>query len=236
VLRCLDLAADQPSITEIARHIEPDNPGAARAAVHGALGRLEELGEVASRKGSHRSRKITSAGRWRLYHLGLRSGHDPRFEPERWRASLPILGRVAGGEPISVEAYADDYADQTLTTSLPLDAREYLLEVDGDSMVYVGIEPGDYLVVRPHRAEETNPYEVVVVAVRLPGGDDVGLTVKRWVPDGDQIRLQSAPVPGGAPADFPAQYYDRSEVEVVAKPVAVIRRLGAWDHWLTFST
>jgi SOS-response transcriptional repressor LexA len=144
---------------------------------------------------------------------------------------LRVHGRVAGGEPISVDAYADEYAEQTLATSLPLDAREYLLEVDGDSMVYVGIEPGDYLVVRPHRTADTNPYEVVVVAVRPQGSEDTGLTVKRWVPDGDRIRLQSAPNPGGDPASQPPQYYDRFEVEVVAKPVAVVRRLDEWRQW-----
>ncbi len=230
VLRCLDRAVGQPpSITEIARQIQPEKPKAARAAVHGALVRLEDLGEVTARKRSHRSRTITSKGRWRLYRLGLRSAPEPRLEWERWRATpLPIVGRVAGGEPINVDAYADDYANQTLARSLLLDAREYLLEVDGDSMVYVGIEPGDYLVVRPHRTEETKPYDVVVVAVREQGSEDVGLTVKRWVPDGDQIRLQSAPTPGRDQPSFPSQNYRRFEVEVVAKPVAVVRRLGVW--------
>jgi SOS-response transcriptional repressor LexA len=142
VLCCLDQAGHQPpSVTDIARQIKPTNPNAARSAVHKALVRLKRLGEVEASERSHRSRAITPQGRWRLSRPGLRSAPEPHLELPQRRTSLPVLPRVAGGEPISLEAYADGYESQTLATSLAPDAREYLLEVDGDSMVHVGIEP-----------------------------------------------------------------------------------------------
>jgi hypothetical protein len=108
VLCCLDQAGHQPpSVTDIARQIKPTNPNAARSAVHKALVRLKRLGEVEASERSHRSRAITPQGRWRLSRPGLRSAPEPSLELPQRRTSLPVLPRVAGGEPISLEAYAD---------------------------------------------------------------------------------------------------------------------------------
>jgi SOS-response transcriptional repressor LexA len=140
---------------------------------------------------------------------------------------------VAGGEPISISAYREEYAGQTLRNALALDDDHHLLEVVGDSMAQVGIRSGDFIIVRPQTTEQTRPYEVVVVVVRDQGSeDDGGLTVKRWVPEGRRVRLEPAPYRNrDGSASSEALYYDHDEVEVHGKPVAVVRPLDRWANW-----
>jgi len=66
----------------------------------------------------------------------------------------------------------------------PKGGDHYVLRVVGDSMVEESICDGDYVVVL--RRERAHPGEMVVVLV----GDEV--TLKRWYPEGDHVRLQPA--------------------------------------------
>jgi repressor LexA len=248
VLSCLVRAprGKTPSIAEMAAQIKPENPRAARSSVYEALERLQERGEVTApprppRTPEHPRPKRAARG-WELTRKGRRRHNEalapsrsvmPRQVRTRRRPFLTVLGRVAGGQPISIDAYRDLYRRQTLKDALGLTADHYLLEVVGESMVQVGIRSGDYIVVRPHTAEQTMPYEVVVVLVHDQGSDsDGGLTVKRWVPEGRRIRLEPAPyreVDGSASHE--ALYYNRDEVEVHGKPIAIVRRLDRWAGW-----
>lgn len=82
---------------------------------------------------------------------------------------LPLLGRVAAGQPIGADAGVERW--------LELDARlfrprpDYLLRVQGDSMIEDGILDGDLIAV--HRTPEARDGQTVVA--RLEGE----LTVKR---------------------------------------------------------
>lgn len=92
---------------------------------------------------------------------------------------LPVLGRVAAGPPID--------ADAGLVDTLALDARlfaprpDYLLRVQGDSMIEDGILDGDLVGVR--RTPEARDGQVVVA--RLEGE----LTIKRLAHGKGGIRL-----------------------------------------------
>lgn len=92
---------------------------------------------------------------------------------------LPVLGRVAAGPPIG--------ADAGLVDTLSLDARlfaarpDYLLRVQGDSMIEDGILDGDLVGVR--RTPEARDGQVVVA--RLEGE----LTIKRLARGKNGIRL-----------------------------------------------
>ena len=98
--------------------------------------------------------------------------------------ALPVIGRVAAGEPI--------FAEQNIVDEMPIPARfvgsgnNFILTVHGDSMVNVGINDGDYLIVQ--EAEEASNGEIVVALVN----DDyeTGATVKRFFRESDHIRLQ----------------------------------------------
>src|SRR5688500_17798524 len=60
---------------------------------------------------------------------------------------LPIIGRVAAGEPLLAEENVEDYVN--VPDIAGGDAGEYVLKVQGDSMKNAGILEGDYAVVRP---------------------------------------------------------------------------------------
>ena len=98
--------------------------------------------------------------------------------------ALPVVGRVAAGEPI--------LAEQNIVDEMPIPARfvgsgtNFILTVHGDSMVNVGINDGDYLIVQ--ESHEASNGEIVVALVN----DDyeTGATVKRFFREADHIRLQ----------------------------------------------
>ena len=82
---------------------------------------------------------------------------------------LPVVGRVAAGSPILAQEHIEE------TCSVPPDmfrpAADFLLRVEGDSMVDAGILDGDLLAV--HKTPEAANGAIVVARI----DDDV--TVKR---------------------------------------------------------
>ena len=98
--------------------------------------------------------------------------------------SLPVVGRVAAGEPV--------LAEQNVIDELPVPSRfvgsgtNFILTVSGDSMVNVGINDGDYLIVQ--QSQEASNGEIVVALVN--DGMESGATVKRFYREDGHIRLQ----------------------------------------------
>lgn len=82
---------------------------------------------------------------------------------------LPIVGRVAAGNPILAEEHIEDYCELPATFFSP--NADYLLQVRGDSMIECGILDGDLLAV--HRTQNVNNGDIVVARIE----DEV--TVKR---------------------------------------------------------
>lgn len=93
--------------------------------------------------------------------------------------ALPVLGRVAAGVPIG----PDPGQDQELWLDGRLFARrpDYLLRVQGDSMIDDGIFDGDLVGV--HRTPEARDGQVVVARV------DGEMTIKRLQHERGRIRL-----------------------------------------------
>jgi repressor LexA len=93
---------------------------------------------------------------------------------------VPIVGRVAAGTPL--------LASQNIEGSLPLshdmvkDDTCFALRVKGSSMVNAGIFENDFVVVRAQDYADSGD---IVVALL-----DDEATVKRFYPEGGQIRLQ----------------------------------------------
>ena len=90
--------------------------------------------------------------------------------PDNKNDGIPIVGRVAAGNPILAEEHIDDYCE--LPASFFKPAADYLLEVRGDSMIEVGILDGDLLAV--HRTTNVQNGDIVVARIE----DEV--TVKRY--------------------------------------------------------
>lgn len=98
--------------------------------------------------------------------------------------SIPVVGNVAAGEPI--------LAEQNIVDEMPIPARfvgsgnNFILNVHGDSMINIGINDGDYLIVQ--EASEARNGEIVVALVN--DSYESGATVKRFYKENDHVRLQ----------------------------------------------
>ncbi len=93
-------------------------------------------------------------------------------------AGLPVIGRVAAGQPILAESVAEGF--------LPIDrglfaGADYLLRVQGMSMRDAGILEGDLLAV----SQRKDPRSGQIVVARV----DNEMTVKRWYQEGHQVIL-----------------------------------------------
>lgn len=102
-------------------------------------------------------------------------------EEETEQLGLPLIGRVAAGEPILAEQHIESHCQ--VEASLFKPAADYLLRVNGMSMKDIGIMDGDLLAV--HRTQIAENGQVVVARV----DDDV--TVKRLEKAGKKVLLHA---------------------------------------------
>ena len=142
--------------------------------VHSDIKALEDKGLV--RKDPAKPRTVLPAD----MKLGSPASHTDDINI----VSLPVIGRVAAGEPI--------LAEQNIVDEMPIPARfvgpgnNFILTVHGDSMINIGINDGDYIIVQ--ESHEANNGEIVVALVN--DGFESGATVKRFYKESGHIRLQ----------------------------------------------
>lgn len=84
-------------------------------------------------------------------------------------AGIPVVGRVAAGNPVLAEEHIEDYCDLPPNFFKP--SADYFLTVTGDSMIDVGIFDGDLLAV--HSTPVATNGDIIVARIE----DEV--TVKR---------------------------------------------------------
>jgi len=84
--------------------------------------------------------------------------------------SIPLRGRIAAGTPI--EAIRDDVSTIEVPPSMVGNGDHYALEVDGDSMIGIGIQDGDTVIIRS--TQTANDGDVIVALV-----DSEEVTLKR---------------------------------------------------------
>jgi len=94
---------------------------------------------------------------------------------------LPLIGRVAAGEPILAQEHVEDRYQ--IDGNLFHPAADYLLRVNGESMKDIGILDGDLLAV--HQTSDVQNGQVIVARVE----DDV--TVKRFKREGNVVYLHA---------------------------------------------
>ncbi|PKI16481.1 transcriptional repressor LexA [Colwellia sp. 12G3] len=94
---------------------------------------------------------------------------------------LPLIGRVAAGEPILAQEHIEEHYKMDGNLFHP--AADYLLRVNGESMKDIGILDGDLLAV--HQTTEVQNGQVVVARVE----NDV--TVKRFKREGNIVYLHA---------------------------------------------
>jgi repressor LexA len=120
---------------------------------------------------------------------------------------LPLLGRIAAGQPI--EAIQNP---ETISLADFVRSKEvFVLEVRGDSMQDEHILDGDYVLVEKSKTARNGD-----IVVALVSGTDA--TLKRFYREGDNIRLQPSNVKM-QPIIVPA-----AAVEIQGKVIGVLRK------------
>jgi repressor LexA len=124
-------------------------------------------------------------------------------------ASVPVMGRIAAGTPISA------LQTNTHSISVPVDllsgGEHFALEVKGDSMVEAGILDGDTVLIRKQDSADTG--EIVVALV-----DDEEATLKRLRRRGASIALEAA-----NPA-YETRIFGPDRIRIQGKLVGLFRR------------
>ncbi len=96
---------------------------------------------------------------------------------------IPVVGRVAAGNPILAQEHIEDYCDMPASFFKP--SADYFLKVQGDSMIDIGIFDEDLLAV--HRTTDVREGDIVVARI------DDEVTVKRLKYGATKAELQLLP-------------------------------------------
>ena len=133
----------------------------------------------------------------------------PALEEEPSGMSIPVMGRIAAGVPISAIQH------QSHTVSVPVEmlrgGEHFALEVRGDSMIEAGILDGDTVVIK--KADDASSGEIVVALV-----DDEEATLKRLRKKGASVALEAA-----NPA-YETRIFGPDRVRVQGKLVGLMRQ------------
>lgn len=123
----------------------------------------------------------------------------------REMVQIPIVGRVAAGEPILAEQNIEEYFP------LPMDympnKQLFMLQVKGESMINAGILSGDYVVVEQQNYASNGDMVVAMI--------EDGATVKTFYKEEGHIRLQ--------PENDYMEPFILPDVEILGKVTAVLR-------------
>lgn len=98
----------------------------------------------------------------------------------REMVNVPLVGRVAAGEPILAVENIESYFP--IPAEYMPNAESFMLRVKGESMINAGIFDGDQILVQ--KCDTARNGEMVVALV------DDSATVKTFYKEGDHIRLQ----------------------------------------------
>ena len=153
-----------PSVREIGEAVGL----ASSSTVHGHLDRLEKKGLI--RRDPTKPRAIE-----------ILDGDDL---PERFPSSvrhIPLVGKVTAGVPITATENIEEY--YPVPTQMVGDQPVFMLSIMGESMIEVGINDGDYVIVR--QQQTANNGDIVVAMT-----EENEATVKTFYKERDHIRLQ----------------------------------------------
>jgi repressor LexA len=196
-----------------------------KSGVHRLIMALEERGFI--RRLPHRARaieviKLPDA----MTESGTRAGFNPSViegsgrrpprqlvpAPEVFSgrsASVPLMGRIAAGVPIS--AIQNHTQDIPVPPDLMGSGEHFALEVRGDSMIDAGINEGDIVIVR--RCDTAENGDIVVALV-----DKEEATLKRLRKKGASIALEAAN------PNYETRIFGPDQVDIQGRLVGLIRK------------
>lgn len=134
------------------------------------------------------------------------------------RLRIPILGKIAAGAPIRVDALDPSTAEDWIELAegmLGTNSRLFALRVQGNSMIDASVLDGDIVILRHQDTADDGD----MVAAWIEGDEET--TLKLLYREGRNVRLQPAnPNPEYKPIIRPAD-----KVRINGKVVSVIRLL-----------
>ena len=185
-----------PTVREIGNHFEISSTNGVRS----ILAALIKKGYINRSPRLSRGLEIIS------------NGSDSQEPAANNTIEIPIVGRVAAGQPI--------LAVQNLEGTVTID-RDFLacrsdvfaLRVKGDSMINAGIFDGDLIFARQQKSAEQG--EIVVAQI------DNEATVKYFHPSSDHIELRAA-----NPKYRPIIVNNRKDFSIAGRVIGVMRRVN----------
>ena len=125
--------------------------------------------------------------------------------------SVPIVGKVAAGAPILALENIEDYftIGESFFNKDALKNDNFILRVQGESMINVGINNGDYIIVSKQNTAKNG--QIVVALI----GDEA--TVKTFYKESDHIRLQ--------PENDTMEPIIVKDAKILGKVVGLIRKM-----------
>ena len=119
--------------------------------------------------------------------------------------NIPIIGRVAAGEPLLAVENIEDYF--SLPTEFLPNNETFILKIQGESMINIGFYDGDFLIVE--KVNSANNGDVVVALIN----DSV--TVKTFYKEDGHYRLQ--------PQNSSMEPITVDNVEIIGKVISLFR-------------
>ena len=198
----LDLTSRQQEILNlIKKHLDETGYPPTRAEI------AETLGFKSANAAEEHLRALAKKGAIEMIPGASRGIRLPEHQ-----SGIPIVGRVAAGNPILAEEHIEDYCEIPARFFHP--RVDFFLQVRGMSMKDVGIMDGDLLAV--HKTDRVNNGDIIVARI----GEEV--TVKRLKRDRNKHQVELLP----ENKDFEPIKVDLREQEFTIEglSVGVIRR------------
>ncbi|WP_045837788.1 transcriptional repressor LexA [Hyphomicrobium sp. 99] len=123
--------------------------------------------------------------------------------------SIPVMGRIAAGTPIS--AIQNHTHDIAVPPDILTNGEHFALEVKGDSMIEAGIHDGDTVIIR--RCNNAENGDIIVALVE---GEEA--TLKRLRKKGSTIALEAAN------PEFKTRIFGPDQIDIQGRLVGLLRR------------
>ena len=183
-----------PSVREICEAVHLKST----SSVHAHLNSLEANGYIRRNGSNSRSIEIL----------------DDSFQMARTEiVPVPIVGRIAAGEPILAEQNIESYFSVPSEYMPPTANDVFGLEVRGDSMINAGIFDGDLIFARQQKTAERG--EIIVAQI------DNEATVKYYHPLADHVELRPA-----NPRYRPIIVKNDKDFTIAGKLIGVMRKVN----------
>ena len=179
-----------PSIREICEAVNLSSPSTAHAHIHA----LAQKGYLKLNPNKKRAMEV------------LESDDSPAQSSRQEMVDIPVLGKISAGLP----ALADENMEYTFPVPqdfLNSNKQLFMLRVHGESMIEVGIEDGDLLIIE--EACTARNGDIVVALV----GEEA--TVKTFYREPNRIRLQ--------PENRSMEPIYVDDMQIIGRPIGLIR-------------